>query len=94
MYDFINKFIFYNIPSLKVCISNQGTGFILAIEKFVKEDIQMQFYKWYITENIKAILVNSSYNKEKRKPLEELIWKYIKLKNPVELKANYTAFIY
>ena len=41
------------------------------------------------------MLVNSSsYTKEKQKPLKELIQKYIKLKNPVELKANYTAFIY
>jgi hypothetical protein len=39
-------------------------------------------------------LVNSGYNKEKQKPLKELIWKYIKLKNPIELKANYAAFIY
>ena len=33
----------------------------------------MQLYKWYITKNIKAILINSGYNKEKRKPLKELI---------------------
>ena len=38
----------------------------------------MQFCEEYITKNIKAILVNSGYNKEKRKPLKELIWKYIK----------------
>ena len=38
----------------------------------------MQLYKWHITKNIKAMLVNSSgYNKEKWKPLKELIWKYI-----------------
>ena len=55
----------------------------------------MQLYKQYITKNIKTILVNnSSYTKEKRKPLEELIWKYIKLENPVKLKANHTTFIY
>ena len=54
----------------------------------------MQLYKWYITENIKAILVNSSYNKEKRKPLKKLIQKYIKLENPIKLKANYAMFIY
>ena len=41
------------------------------------------------------MLVNSSgYTKEKQKPLEELIQKYIKLENPVKLKANYTIFIY
>ena len=41
------------------------------------------------------MLVNSgAYTKEKRKPLEELIWKYIKSENPIKLKANYTAFIY
>ena len=39
IYDFINKFIFYNIPSLKVYNSNQGAGFILVIKKFAKEDI-------------------------------------------------------
>ena len=39
MHDFINKFIFYNIPGLKVYISNQGAGFILAIEKLIEEDI-------------------------------------------------------
>ena len=94
IYDFINKFIFYNILSLKVYIGDQGAGFILAIEKLIKEDIQMQLYKQYIAKNIKAILVNSSYNKKKRKPLKELIQKYIKLKNSVKLKANYTTFIY
>ena len=55
----------------------------------------MQLYKQYVTKNIKTILVNSSsYIKEKRKPLEELMWKYIKLENPIKHKANYTAFIY
>ena len=39
IYNFINKFIFYNIPSLKVYINNQGAGFILAIKKLIKEDI-------------------------------------------------------
>jgi len=54
----------------------------------------MQLCKWHVAKNIKTILVNSgSYIKEKRKPVEELMWKYIKLKNPVELKANYTVFI-
>ena len=55
----------------------------------------MQLYKWHVAKNIKTILVNSGgYTKEKRKPLEELIWKYIKLENPIKLKANYTIFIY
>ena len=41
------------------------------------------------------MLVNSgAYTKEKWKSLKELIWKYIKLENPIKLKANYTAFIY
>ena len=41
------------------------------------------------------MLVNSSgYNKEKRKPLKKLIWKYIKLKNFIKLEANYAIFIY
>ena len=39
IYDFINEFIFYNIPGLKVYISNQGAGFILAIKKLIKENI-------------------------------------------------------
>jgi hypothetical protein len=39
MYNFINKFIFYDIPSLKVHISDQGAGFISAIEKLIKKDI-------------------------------------------------------
>ena len=39
IYNFINKFIFYNIPSLKVYISNQRASFILAIEKLMEEDI-------------------------------------------------------
>ena len=94
IYNFINKFIFYNIPGLKVYISNQGAGFVLAIKKLVEEDIQIQLYKWYVAENIKALLVNSSYNKEKRKPLKELIQKYIKLENPMELEANCAIFIY
>ena len=55
----------------------------------------MQLYKWHVAKNIKAILVNSGgYNKKKRKPLEELIWKYIKSQDPIELKANRAAFIY
>ena len=74
MRNFINKFIFYNIPSLKVYINNQRASFILAIKKLIKKDIQIQLYKQYITKNIKAILVNSGgYNKEKWKPLKELI---------------------
>ena len=95
IHNVIIEFIFYNIPSLKVYISNQGAGFILATEKLIKEDIQIQLYKQYVAKNIKTILVNSSaYTKEKRKPLEELIWKYIKLENPIKLKANYAVFIY
>ena len=39
IYNFINEFIFYNIPGLKVYISDQGAGFILATKKFAKEDI-------------------------------------------------------
>ena len=39
IHDFINKFMFYDIPGLKVYISDQGTGFILAIKKLIKEDI-------------------------------------------------------
>jgi succinylarginine dihydrolase len=39
IHNFINKFIFYNIPGLKVYISDQGAGFILATKKLVKEDI-------------------------------------------------------
>ena len=55
----------------------------------------MQLYKQYVAKNIKTILVNSGgYIKEKRKPLKELIWKYIKLENLIKLKANCTVFIY
>ena len=39
IYNFINKFIFYNIPSLKVYIGNQGVSFVLATEKLMEEDI-------------------------------------------------------
>jgi hypothetical protein len=39
MYNFINKFMFYNIPSLKDYISDQGAGFILATKKLTKRDI-------------------------------------------------------
>ena len=85
--------MFYDIPGLKVHIGDQGAGFVLATEKLIKEDIQMQLCEWHVAKNIKAILVNSGYNKEKRKPLEELMWKYIKLENPIELKANCAAFI-
>ena len=41
IYDFINKFMFYNIPSLKGYINNQGVSFILTTEKFIEEDIQI-----------------------------------------------------
>ena len=95
IYNFINKFIFYNIPVLKVYIGNQGAGFILVTEKLIQEDIQMQLYKWHIIENIKAMLVNSGkYLKEKQKILKDLIQVYIKLKSPVKLKANYNTLIY
>ena len=95
MHDFINEFMFYNIPGLKVYISDQGAGFVLATEKLAEEDIQMQLCKWHVAKNIKTILVNSSsYTKERRKPLKELIQKYIKLQNPIELKANRTVFMY
>ena len=94
IYNFINKFIFYNIPILKVYISDQGAGFILAIEKLIQEDIQMQLYKWHVIKNIKTILVNSSkYLKEKRKILEVLIQAYTKLESPAKLKANYNILI-
>ena len=59
MHNFINEFIFYNIPGLKAYIGNQGAGFILAIEKLIDKDIQIQLYKWYVTKNIKTILINS-----------------------------------
>ena len=39
IYNFINKFMFYNIPGLKVYISNQRAGFILVTEKLAEEDI-------------------------------------------------------
>ena len=66
IYNFINKFIFYNIPTLKVYISDQGAGFVLTTKKLTKENIQMQLYKWHIVKNIKTILVNSSkYLKKK-----------------------------
>ena len=95
IHDFINEFMFYDIPGLKIYIGDQGAGFILATEKLAEEDIQMQLCKWHVAENIKTMLVNSSgYTKEKRKPLEELMQKYIKLKNPVKFKANCTVFIY
>ena len=94
MHNFINKFIFYNIPILKVYISDQGASFILAIEKLIQEDIQMQLYKWHVVKNIKTILVNSSkYLKEKQKTLEDLIQAYTKLESPAKLKANYNILI-
>jgi len=37
---------------------------------------------------------NGGYIKEKWKPLEELMWKYIKSKNFIKLEANYVIFIY
>ena len=74
IHNFINKCMFYNILSPKVYIGDQGTGFISATKKLTEKDIQMQLCKWHIAENIKAMLVNSNgYNKEKQKPLEELI---------------------
>ena len=73
MHDFMNEFMFYDIPGPKVHIGDQGAGFVSATEKLAEEDIQMQLCEWHVAENIKAILVNSGYNKEKRKPLEELI---------------------
>ena len=94
MYNFINKFMFYNIPALKVYISNQGASFVSAIEKLIQEDIQIQLYKWHVIKNIKTILVNSSkYLKEKRKTLEDLIQAYTKLESPAKLKANYNTLI-
>jgi len=39
MHNFMNEFIFYDIPSPKVYIGDQGIGFVLAIEKLTKEDI-------------------------------------------------------
>ena len=95
MHNFINKFIFYNIPILKVYISDQGASFVLATKKLTKEDIQMQLYKQYVIKNIKTILVNSGkYLKEKRKILDKLIWVYTKLESPTKLKANYNALIH
>ena len=86
--------MFYNIPTPKVYISNQGASFILATKKLIQENIQMQFYKWHIIKNIKTILVNSGkYLKEKWKILKDLIQVYTKLKSPAELKANYNIFI-
>ena len=35
IYNFINKFIFYNIPALKVYIGDQGANFILTTKKLV-----------------------------------------------------------
>ena len=53
------------------------------------------FISGILLKNIKTILVNNSgYTKKKQKPLKELIWKYIKLENPIKLKANYAVFIY
>ena len=95
IYNFINKFMFYNIPVLKVYIGDQGAGFILATKKLIQEDIQMQLYKWYIIKNIKTMLVNSNkYLKEKQKTLKNLIQVYTKSENPAELKANYNTLIH
>ena len=86
--------MFYNIPILKVYISNQGASFISATKKLIQEDIQIQLYKQYVVKNIKTILVNSSkYLKEKRKILEDLIQAYTKLESPAKLKANYNTLI-
>ena len=35
IYNFINKFIFYNIPVLKVYNGDQGAGFILTTKKLI-----------------------------------------------------------
>ena len=93
MHNFMNKFMFYDILGPKVHIGDQGAGFVSATEKLAEEDIQMQFCEWHIAENIKTMLVNSGgYTKEKWKPLEELMWKYIKSENLVKLEANHAAF--
>ena len=64
-----------------------------ATKKLAKQNIQMQLCKWHVAKNIKTILVNSGkYPKEKRAPLVELMWNYIKSETPTKLKANYTAF--
>ena len=95
IYNFINKFIFYNIPALKVYISDQGASFVLVIKKLIQKDIQMQLYKWHIIKNIKTILVNSGkYLKEKQKILKDLIQVYIKLESPTKFKANYNILIH
>ena len=95
MYNFINKFIFYNIPILKVYISDQGAGFILTTKKLIQEDIQIQLYKWHVVKNIKTILVNSGkYLKEKWKTLKDLIQVYTKLESPAKLKANYNTLMH
>ena len=86
--------MFYNIPTLKVYIGDQGVGFILITKKFIQEDIQIQLYKQYIVKNIKTILVNSNkYSKEKQKILKDLIQVYTKLKSPAKLKANCNVFM-
>ena len=35
MHNFINKFMFYNIPIPKVYIGDQGAGFILTTKKLI-----------------------------------------------------------
>jgi len=35
IHNFINKFMFYNIPALKVYIGDQRAGFVSAIKKLV-----------------------------------------------------------
>ena len=88
MHNFMNEFMFYDIPAPKVYIGDQGAGFVSATEKLVQEDIQMQLCEWHVVENIKTMLVNSGkYLKEKRKTLEDLIWAYTKSESPAKLEA-------
>ena len=94
MHNFMNEFMFYDIPAPKVYIGDQGAGFVSATEKLVQEDIQMQLCEWHVVENIKTMLVNSGkYSKEKRKTLEDLIWAYTKSESPAELEANRDALM-
>ena len=94
MHNFMNEFMFHDIPAPKVYIGDQGAGFVSATEKLAKEDIQMQLCEWHVVENIKTMLVNSGkYSKEKRKILDELIWAYTKSESPTELKANRDALM-
>ena len=86
--------MFYNIPTLKVYIGDQGARFVLATKKLAKENIQIQLCKWHVVKNIKTILINSGkYLKEKRKTLDDLIWVYTKSESPIKLEANYNALM-